>query len=245
VNRFPKFPLVLAIVVSLNWIVARADDRPAPAAETPAAVIVAPGDRSALDANMGKPASVEGMVTDAEWSPTGRVFLIRFEGGDATQFQGALLSQNREAVEKAFDGDLTRALEGAKIRLTGKLQTYREHPEILIEKPEQIVILQKPTGAPGEKKAKPAASTRRPEESQPRLFGPYANLQVTAEQRAKIAAIQKEAYEKEKAIEKQLRDEQDAKIAALLTDDQKQQLQRLKEEAEKRYQNYQKQGDKD
>jgi hypothetical protein len=234
------------MVLSLNWSIARGAEQPAPAADATAAVVVSVADKAALDANMGKQASVEAMVTDAEWSPTGRVFLIKFEGSDSTQFQGALLSQNREAVEKAFGGDLTKALEGAKIRLTGKLQTYREHPEILIEKSDQIVILQKPTGTPGEKKAKPAASAKRPEDAaQPRVFGVYANLQVTAEQRAKIAAIQKEAYEKEKAIEKQLRDEQDTKIAQLLTEEQKQQLQRLKEEADKRYQSYQKQGDRD
>jgi hypothetical protein len=242
---------VIAVALIGTYHSSRAEDKPgdAPAAAgaaTPAPVI-APGDKAALEANMGKQASVEGMVTDAEWSPTGRVFLIKFEGADATQFQGALLSQNREAVEKAFGPDLTAALEGAKIRLSGKLQMYREHPEILIEKPDQIAVLQKPTVAPGDKpKAKPAAAARRAEEAQPRLFGVYANLQVTADQRAKIAAIQKEAYEKEKAIEKQIREEQDAKIATLLSDEQKQQLERLKKEADKRYQNYQQQqGDKD
>jgi hypothetical protein len=241
-----RFQVVLVVALLMHWGFARADDRAPQVTEAPKAVVVSLTDKAALDANMGKQASVEGTVSDAEWSPTGRVFLIKFDGAESTQFQGALLSQNRDAVEKAFDGDLTRALEGAKIRLTGKLQTYRAHPEIVIEKPEQITVLQKPSAdAPEKTKAKQAAAPKRPDDAQPRLFGPYANLQVTPDQRAKIAAIQKEAYEKEKAIEKQLRDEQDAKIAELLTEDQKQQLQRLKQEAEKRYQNYQQQGDKD
>ena len=52
-------------------------------------------------------------------------------------------------MEKAFNGDLSNAFEGAKIQIRGKLQLYREQPEILIDDPKQITILVKgPTTRP-------------------------------------------------------------------------------------------------
>src|SRR6202034_4189294 len=87
---------------------------------------------------------VEGTISDAKWSTSGRVFLIKFKEADSSEFQGAIFSKNKDVMEKAFNGDLSTALEGAKVQIHGKLQTYREHPEILIDKPEQIVIVEKP-----------------------------------------------------------------------------------------------------
>ena len=54
---------------------------------------------------------------------------------------------------------------------------------------------------------------------------------LTDEQRAKIAAIQKEGHDAELAYEKKLRDDEEARIAALLIDDQKRQVKALQEQA--------------
>ena len=116
-------------------------------------------DKQALAANMDNQVIVEGLVSDAEWSPSGRVFLIRFKEGQATQFQGAMFAKYRDDMEKAFNGDLSDAFEGAKIQIEGKLQTYREHPEILISDPRQITILVKGPG-----NSPHAASATRPAE---------------------------------------------------------------------------------
>jgi hypothetical protein len=214
-----------ALLLSAGW--ATAEDNMAPAPAAPPAVISV-GDRKAIDAAMGNDATIEGTVSDAQWSATGRVFLVKFKDADASQFQGALLVQHREPVEQAL-GDLANALEGSKIRLAGKLQMYRDHPEILIEKPEQITIVEK---GPGHSPHAGGLATR-----PVRLFGVYGNLTVTDEQRAKIAAIQQESHEAELAYEKKLSEDADAKIDALLTDDQRKQLATLKAEAAHRFQN--------
>jgi hypothetical protein len=227
-KRMPVGIVIVGLILCSH--VLAADPAAPPAA--PSGATIRAGDKDALQANMGKDAIVEGEVADAQWSGTGRVFIIKFKDADDSHFQGALLSQHKEAVEKGFDGDLVKALAGAKIRLSGKLQAYREHPEILIEAPEQITIVEK--GTPEAAAAAQTAAARISEQAKTPLFGAYANLKVTDEQRAKIAAIQKESHEQELAMEQKLRDEQDAKIAPLLTDEQKEQLKQLKEAAKNR-----------
>ena len=225
-----SLPVLSLLLLCVHQVVAQ-DAAAPPAANAAAPTVIAPGDRKALDASMGNEAIVEGTVSSAQWSASGAVFLVKFTDGDTSQFQGALLARNREPVEKAF-GDLANALEGAKIQLKGKLQMYREHPEILIEKPEQIVVLEKgPGNSPhaGGPATRPAAAAR--------LFGVYGNMTtLTDDQRSKIAAIQQEGHDAELAYEKKLRDEQDAKIEALLTDDQRKQLTALKAESNRSFQ---------
>ena len=48
-------------------------------------------DPEALKTNMGKEVLVQGMVSDAQWSASGRVFRIKFEEGSQTH-QGSVLS---------------------------------------------------------------------------------------------------------------------------------------------------------
>jgi len=115
-------------------------------APTTQPVLVSLADKQALAASMGKDVVVEGTVSDAQWSTSGKVFLVKFKEGEATRFQGAVFSKFREAMEKSFHGDLSNAFEGARIRISGKLQTYREHPEILIDDPKQITVLAKGPG---------------------------------------------------------------------------------------------------
>ena|ERR1039458_8466134 len=133
---------VFAFLISVQ---VKADDPPSTAPTSQPSLIIA-GDKQALDAAIGNDVIVEGTISDAKWSPSGRVFLIKFQEGDSSGFQGAIFSKYKDVMEKAFNGDLSTALEGAKVQVHGKLQTYRDHPEILIDKPEQIVILMKAPG---------------------------------------------------------------------------------------------------
>jgi DNA/RNA endonuclease YhcR with UshA esterase domain len=133
---------VFAFLISVQ---ARAEDPPSTAPASQPSLITA-GDEQTLDADMGNDVIVQGTVSDAKWSPSGRVFLIKFQEGDSSEFQGAIFSKYKDVMEKAFNGDLSTALEGAKVQIHGKSQTYREHPEILIDKPEQIDITVKGPG---------------------------------------------------------------------------------------------------
>jgi hypothetical protein len=74
----------------------------------------------------------------------------------------------------------------------------------------------------------------------------YGNLTLTDDQRSKIVAIQQASHDAELAYEKKLREEQDAKIDALLTEDQRKQLAALKADQNHRYQSgTSAEGDKD
>ncbi len=209
---------ILATVVLCGWV--GADEAPKAAQpSTPAAINAS--NNEALSAAVNKEATVEGTVSSAQWIASGKVFLVKFKDAESSQFQGVVFAKNKEAMEKGLGSDLSAALNGAKIQLMGKVVMYHEHPEIILNDPAQVTTLSKGTGV-----ASPAA------ESEPvKLFGPYSKLTVSAEQRQKIAAIQKEAYDAEKALEEKLRNETDSKIDALLTDAQRKQLADLKSQA--------------
>ena len=209
-------------------VMAAEDTQKAPATQPAAVNLVNLGDKKALSVNVGKDVVVEGTVSDAQWSATGRVFIIKFKEGEATGFEGAIFASNRSEMEKAFDGDLSNALEGARIQIAGKLENYRQHPEIPIHDPKQITIVVKGPGhSPHAAATRPAPGVH--------LFGIYAGITTLSEaQRAQIAAIQKESRDAELAAEKKIADDETAKIDALLTDEQKQQVKSLQEKARPR-----------
>ncbi len=223
-----KHAAAFGVALFLLGQVAFADDD-SPKTPTTQPTAVSLGDKQALDANVGKEVVVEGLVSDAEWSASGRVFLIKFKEGETTQFQGALFSKFRDDMEKAFNGDLSNAFEGAKIQIDGKLQMYREHPEILINDAKQITILVKGPG-----NSPHAGSSTRPSVH---LYGVYGSMTTLSdEQRTKIAAIQTDGHAAELAMEKKIYADEDEKIASLLSDDQKTQLKSLKDAAKNRAQ---------
>jgi DNA/RNA endonuclease YhcR with UshA esterase domain len=156
-----RFVGLACIVVLTASAAALADGNPPKEtpqnAPTTRPVAVSLSDDKALQANMGKEVTVEGVVSEAAWSVSGRVFLIKFKEGEETSFQGALFAKLRDEMEKAFKDDLSDAFEGAKIQIQGKLQTYREHPEILINDPKQIMILVKGPGHSPHATTKPSS----------------------------------------------------------------------------------------
>ena len=135
--------MVATLLAGIPGTAAAQQPQTAPATQP---ALIKPSDAKALGSHVGQDVAVEGVVSDAAWSASGKVFLIKFKDGDESQFQGALFLKVRETMEKAFGGDLSDAFEGATIRISGKLQTYRDHPEILVGDPKQITILAKGPG---------------------------------------------------------------------------------------------------
>jgi hypothetical protein len=141
------FSILTGVIALCIGGVVLADNNPPKAATTrpattqPAAINIS--DRKALHAHVGSDVVVEGTVSMAGWSNSGKVFLIRFVEADESEFQGAFFTKIRPTMEQAFAGDVSNAFSGAKIRITGKLHLYREHPEILVNDPKQITILVK------------------------------------------------------------------------------------------------------
>jgi hypothetical protein len=151
-----KLAIVAGVLLLSLCGLALADDAPQTQPSVPATqpVPVNLADSAALTANMGKIAVVEGLVSDAKWSPSGKVFLIHFQEGDQTNFTGAFFAGLKDAMGKAFNPDLGSVFNGAQIQIVGKLQTFRDHPEILIHDPRQVMIIVKGPGKP----ASPAAT---------------------------------------------------------------------------------------
>ena len=125
----------------------------------PAPITIKASDKDALAANQGKDVTVEGTVSDAAWSASGKVMQIHFAGAEDSGFAAVLFQRNKDTFDKAFDGDTTKTLTGAKVKVTGKLATYRDKPQIVLTKPSQLTI-DKSDAKPAD--AKPAATADKP-----------------------------------------------------------------------------------
>lgn len=78
---------------------------------------------------------------------------------------------------------------------------------------------------PAKQKEEPKKEKAPEKVKAPRVFGDYAKLQLTDDQKAKIAAIHNEILEKRKALEQ----EEEARSMAVLTDEQKAEITKIRE----------------
>jgi hypothetical protein len=129
---------VMAVGLATMCFVRAADD----AAAKPASIDAT--DKAALTAGIGKDVIVTGKIEKAEWSKAGKVMNIDFENSDLL---AAVFEKNKEAINKAFDGDAAKKWTGAKVKVTGKLEKYggrskslEGRPQIVITKPEQVTV---------------------------------------------------------------------------------------------------------
>jgi DNA/RNA endonuclease YhcR with UshA esterase domain len=134
----------LLSVVAVLALVAAAWAEDAPKGEKPAgegaAAVIKASDKDALEAAKGKQATVEGTVSEAGWSKSGKVMNIKFEGADESGFVAVVFQRDKEAFDKAFDGDAAKGLTGKKVTVTGKVGTFRDKPQIILNKPEQVKV---------------------------------------------------------------------------------------------------------
>lgn len=149
-----KSLFVLSLVASACLgTFAIAQDQPTTAPDFSA--IIAVSDQAALEANKDKDVTVEGVVSEAAWSGTGKVMNIRFDDAKDTHFSAIVFVKNKERIDAAFGGDATKAWTGAKVRIHGKLREYtgksgnkKATPEITISEPAQVTVVELPTSQP-------------------------------------------------------------------------------------------------
>ena len=95
-------------------------------------------------AHPGRVAAVRGRVAAASTSRTGSVFRISFVGVDtgfaAVCFPARDLFQQ---MQSKFGGTNGSGLTGKFVRITGKVETYKGEPQIVVTDPEQIEIVEK------------------------------------------------------------------------------------------------------
>ena len=126
-----RFKLAMMLIVAMCGFVR---------AEEPAVIDVS--DKAAISAAMGKDVIVKGTVSSAEWSASGKVMNISFENTQESGMRAALFQKKKEEFDAAFGGDLAKALTGAKVRISGKLQEFRDKPEIVLNLPSQLTIVE-------------------------------------------------------------------------------------------------------
>jgi hypothetical protein len=152
-----RFLLVAAVCSLLaGSALVRADDKPATGSGAAASGVVAATDHDQIKANLDKEIVVEGKVEKAEWSRSGKVFNISFEGVDEKQFAVVFFERNKKKFDEALQGDAGKTLTGASVRIRGKVVAYKgknekqkERLEIHLTDPTQITITT-PTTQPGQ-----------------------------------------------------------------------------------------------
>ena len=151
---------LLATLAFGGGVMAAQADQPSekPAASQPASKPAAPGatvevtDLDTIKANVGKEMTVHGKVSGSFKPRSGSVIIINFEGVNR-EFVAIVEKDNIDAVNAGFDGDIANAVKDKTLTITGAIKLYKEKPEIVISKPEQVKI--EPAGD-AEKKDEPA-----------------------------------------------------------------------------------------
>jgi hypothetical protein len=143
--------LLTAALVLLTFSIAGAHET----SSSDAPVVLDAADKAGLEAARGKMAFVTGKVKEAEWSKSGKVLNITFE--NAPSFMAAAFEKNRKKLDEAFSGDLAKAVAGATVKLSGKLQAYGGHLEELKDSTQLII-----TGVNQVTIVEPAAPTTQP-----------------------------------------------------------------------------------
>ena len=123
-----------------------------PTAEDETTMVVIPAtDTAALDAAVGKQVVVTGKVKSAEWSRSGKVMAIQFEGAPDGGFQAVLFEKNRKKMDEAYAGDVAKNLVGKQLHVRGRLQMYggrletkKGRPEVVISNDSQLTIMDAP-----------------------------------------------------------------------------------------------------
>lgn len=153
------FLALAAVLVSLCLCepVLADDDAPKQDDSTKQIVIDA-SDKEAISANMGNKVVIKGEIVSAKWSNSGKVMNIRFKGTEKSRLAAVIFERHREAMDKAYAGDVGKALTGAKVRIEGELAEYggkvealKGTPQIIISQVTQITIVEAaPTTQPAD-----------------------------------------------------------------------------------------------
>jgi hypothetical protein len=133
--------MICAIVLCLMVCgsLTRADDKPT---TRPSSAVLHPGDKDALAAAADKDVVIEGKIDNASWSSSGKVMKATFEGGADSKLSVIIFSTNKDKFDKAFSGDVSKTLTGAKVRLRGHLKDYKGAPELVLDNVDQITIVE-------------------------------------------------------------------------------------------------------
>jgi hypothetical protein len=105
-------------------------------------------ENAAFNATIGKEVVVQGSVSSAVWSASGKVMNIEFKNAGNSRFLTVIFERNRAKIDEGFNGDVGATLTNAKIRIRGTLELYggeiesmKGRPQLVISNGDQITIL--------------------------------------------------------------------------------------------------------
>lgn len=97
-------------------------------------------DSEGLKANLGREVTVTGVVAKAALSASGKVFRIEFESAQESGFLAVIFPANFAAFREQLGEDLSAALTGKNVVISGKLVDYKGKPEIVLSAPSQLKV---------------------------------------------------------------------------------------------------------
>ncbi len=105
-------------------------------------------DTEALLKHVGNRVIVMGTIKSAEWSATGKVMNIQFEGSDENKgLLAVVFESQKQRFDRAWHGDFRAAVTGKRVRLYGELQEYGGYDEawkgraqMILAAPEQVTL---------------------------------------------------------------------------------------------------------
>ena len=132
---------LVAFIASGSVIVRGAEEKPAsqPSSQPAAGGVVEVTDLETIKASVGKELKVHGKVAGTNKSRSGSILFINFEGVNR-EFTAIVEKANMDAVNAGLGGDVEKTIKGKTITITGTIKLYREKPEMVISKPEQIEV---------------------------------------------------------------------------------------------------------
>ena len=160
--KFPLRPILCAALLAAPAAFAMAEPAMTPAtmpttkpaygnpAEGEASMeVIKATDTAALKAAVGKQVMVTGTVKSAEWSRSGKVMAMQFEGADAEGFQAVIFEKSRKSMDAQYAGDVAKSVVGRKVEVKGRLQMYggrlatkAGRPELVISRDSQLTLVE-------------------------------------------------------------------------------------------------------
>jgi DNA/RNA endonuclease YhcR with UshA esterase domain len=137
----PNFTGVLCLTGIAIGMATRGAEASPPSESAKSANVIAASDKAAIQSAMVHEVKVVGTV--AKLQRKGAILVIDFKGAEHTGLSAVVLERNREAVEKVH-GEGLKSIDGKRVQVTGKLVEYRDKPQIVVAKPDQISLATEP-----------------------------------------------------------------------------------------------------
>lgn len=105
--------------------------------------------KRALESAMGREVTIQGTISTAAWSRSGAVMNIDFKGADESRFFAVVFQRSKADFDQAFNGDFSKTVTGAKVRLKGKLELYggqqesfKGRPQLVLSRADQVTVVE-------------------------------------------------------------------------------------------------------